>query len=50
VTVVIGVPQIDKQQLIAIKLGGSSTPENMDLVHRFQYHNSTLTILDEDPP
>jgi len=41
-------PEIEKQQIIGITLGGSGTPENMNLVGIFQYHNSTWTIWDED--
>ena len=44
VTLVSGVPEIDKQQGIGIKLGSSGAPENTDLVWRFQNHNSTDTI------
>jgi len=48
VTLVSGAPEIDKQQIIGIKLGGSGVPENSNLVGRFRYHNSTWTILHED--
>jgi hypothetical protein len=43
-TLVSGLPEIDMQQLIAIKLGSSGTPEHPDLICSFQNHNSTGSI------
>jgi len=34
VTLVSGVPEIDKQWIIGIKLSGSGVPENMNLIRR----------------
>jgi len=47
VTLVSGVPEIEKKQIIGNKHGGSSGPENMDLVRRFWYLHSTRSILDD---
>jgi len=47
-TLVYSAPEIDKQQMIGIKVGSSGIPENMDLVGRFRNHNFTLTIKDSD--
>jgi hypothetical protein len=48
VTVVSSTLEIDKNQIISIKLGGSDAPENSDLVCRFRYHISTQTIYNEN--
>jgi len=48
VTLVSGAPEIDMQQITRIKLASSGTPENTDLVCRFQNYNSSRTIWDED--
>ena len=47
VTLVSGAPEIDKQQMIGIKLESSGTPDHMDVVCRFRNHNSTRVIYDE---
>jgi len=47
ITVASSVPLIVRHYIIGIKLGGSGTPENSDLVSRFRYNNSTLTQEDE---
>jgi len=44
VTLVSGAPEIDKQQIIGIKLGGSGAPENTNLIRSLLYHNSTQAI------
>jgi hypothetical protein len=48
VTLVSAVPEIDKQQTFAIKLGGSRAPENIDLVRRLSFQNSLQTMSDND--
>ena len=48
VTLVSGAPEIDKQLIIEIKLGGSGAPENTNLVCRSRCHNSTQTIWHKD--
>jgi len=47
-TIVLGAPEIDKHQIISIKLEGSGAPENSDLIRRFWYHNSTSTVYNEN--
>jgi hypothetical protein len=47
-TVMSGAPQIDMQEIIGITLGVSGAPENTDLVHRYYYQNSTLTIYNKN--
>jgi len=44
VTLVSGAPEIDKQQIIGIKVGSSGTHENTDLICRFWNPNSTQPI------
>jgi len=47
-TLLSGVPAIDKHQIIGIKLGSSCSPQNLDLMCRLLNQNFRRTIWDDD--